>query len=119
MLETNAAAHKKQCKSLSPDDKSQILNKNANAHKKNKSLFHLKIKTYLERIILLHNTNIASLSLLIRKLKFIQKMPLNTKNNESLSLLNKKVKLSQLMQQHTENNMSCFPRRKKQDSWKP
>ncbi len=34
MLETNAAKHKKQRKSLSPDDKSQILNMNANAHKK-------------------------------------------------------------------------------------
>jgi hypothetical protein len=35
--------------------------------KRNKSLFHLKIKIYLKRIILLHNTTIASLSLLIRK----------------------------------------------------
>jgi hypothetical protein len=34
MLETNAAAHKKQPKSLSPDDKSQILNKGADAHRK-------------------------------------------------------------------------------------
>jgi hypothetical protein len=54
--------------------------------KRNESLFHLKIKIYLKRIILLHNTNIASHSLLIRKLKLIQKMPLNTKKHqESLS----------------------------------
>jgi hypothetical protein len=70
MKETNAAAHKKQCKSLSADDKDQILNKNADAHKKNASLFYLKIETYLKRIILLHNTNIASPFLLIRKLTF-------------------------------------------------
>jgi hypothetical protein len=38
MLETNAAAHNKQCESLSPDDKVQILNKDADAHKKHKSL---------------------------------------------------------------------------------
>ncbi len=59
-------------------------------------------------LILLHNTNIASHSLLIRKLKYIQKMPLNRKNTNSLSLLNRKVKLSQLMQLHTKENMSCF-----------
>jgi hypothetical protein len=34
ILETNAAVHKKQCKSLSPDDTVQILNKNDDAHKK-------------------------------------------------------------------------------------
>ncbi len=33
-METDAAAHKKQWESLSPDDKIQILNKNADAHKK-------------------------------------------------------------------------------------
>ncbi len=54
--------------------------------KRNESLFHLKIKTYLKRIILLHNTNIATCSHLIRKLKYIQKIPLNTKKHqESLS----------------------------------
>ncbi len=70
--------------------------------KRNKSFFHLKIKTYMKTIILLHNTNITSHSLLIRKLKYIQKMPLNTKNTKSLSLLNRKVKLSQLMWLHTQ-----------------
>ncbi len=98
MLETNAAAHKKQRKSIFPDDKSQILNNNANAHKKKQESISPEEKDlsdYLKRIILLHNTNIASLSLLIRKLK-----------------------LSQLMQQRTKNNMSCFPRQNKQDSWK-
>jgi hypothetical protein len=69
-LETDAAAHKKQRESLSHDDKVQILNKDADAHKKNKRLFHLKIKTYLQRIILLHNTNNARPSLLIRILKY-------------------------------------------------
>ncbi len=112
ILETNAAEHKKQSKSLPPDVKVQSLNKNADAHKKNKSLFHLKIKTYLKRIILPHNTNIVSLSLLIRKLKYIQKMLLNTKNIESLSFLNRKVKSWQLMRLHTINNMGCFPLRK-------
>jgi hypothetical protein len=34
MLETNAAAHKKQRNSLSPDGKSQILNKDTDAHRK-------------------------------------------------------------------------------------
>jgi hypothetical protein len=34
MSETNAAAHKKQHESLSPDNKSQFLNKDAGAHKK-------------------------------------------------------------------------------------
>jgi hypothetical protein len=34
ILETNAAAHKKQRNSLSSDDKVQILIKNADAHKK-------------------------------------------------------------------------------------
>ncbi len=70
ILETDAAAHKKQRESLSPDDKVQILNKDADAHKRNKSLFHLMTKIYLLKIILLHNTNIASLSLLIGKLKY-------------------------------------------------
>ncbi len=50
----------------------------------NKSLFHLKIKTYLKRIILLHNTNIGSHSLLIRKLKYIQTTE-HQKHQESLS----------------------------------
>ncbi len=79
--------------------------------KRNESLFHLKIKTYLKRIILLHNTNIASHSLLIRKLKYIQKMPLNTKNTKSLSLLSRKVKLSQSMRLPTTENTSCSPQR--------
>ncbi len=87
--------------------------------KRNEILFRLKIKTYLKRIILLHNTNSASHFLLIRKLKYIQKMPLDTKNTKGHSLLNRKVKLIQLMQLHTKENMSFFPQRKKQDSWKP
>jgi hypothetical protein len=58
--------------------------------RRNESLFHLKIETYLKRKILLHNTNIAS-----------------------HSLLNNMVKLSQLMRLHTKENMSCFPQRKK------
>jgi hypothetical protein len=33
MLETDAAAHNTQCVSLSPDDKVQVSNKDANAHK--------------------------------------------------------------------------------------
>ncbi len=70
MLETDAAAHKKQCKSFPPDDKVQILNKDADAHKKNVSLFHLQIKINSKSIILLHDTNIASRSLLIKKLKY-------------------------------------------------
>jgi hypothetical protein len=54
--------------------------------KRNESLFHLKIKTYLKRIILLHNTNIASHSLLIRKFKYIQKNAAeHKKHQESLS----------------------------------
>jgi hypothetical protein len=69
LLETDAAAHKEQCKSLSLDGKSHILNKDADAHKK-MQVSHLRIKINLKRIILLHNTNIASPSLLIRKLKF-------------------------------------------------
>jgi hypothetical protein len=70
LLETDAAAHKKQCESLPPDDKVQILNKDMMHIKRNGSLFHLNIKIYLKRIILLRNTNIASLSLLTRKLKY-------------------------------------------------
>ncbi len=35
MLETNATAHNKQCKSLPPDDKVQFLKKDADANKKN------------------------------------------------------------------------------------
>jgi hypothetical protein len=62
--------------------------------KGNKSLFFLKKNVYLCRIILLHNTNIAS-----------------------LFLLNRKVKLQKMMQLRTKENMSCFPQRKKQDSW--
>ncbi len=92
ILETNAAAHKKQRKSLSPDNKVQILNRDANAHKKKQESLSPDIKTYLSRITLLHNTNIVILSLLIRKLKYLQEMLLNTKSNESLSLLNRKFK---------------------------
>ncbi len=39
MLETDAAAHKKQRESLLLDDKVQILNKNADAHKKKRESF--------------------------------------------------------------------------------
>jgi hypothetical protein len=54
--------------------------------KRNKNLFHLKSNVFLWRIILLHNTNIASFSLLVTKLKYIQKMLLNTKKHrKSLS----------------------------------
>jgi hypothetical protein len=67
------------------------------------------IKTYLKRIILLHNTNIASHSLLIRKLKYIEKMLLNTKHTKSLSLLNRKVKLIQLMRLHTKVKYELLP----------
>jgi hypothetical protein len=59
-----------QHESLSPDDKVQILNRMPMHTKINESLFHLKIKTYLQRIILMHNTNIARPSLLIRILKY-------------------------------------------------
>ncbi len=78
-METNAAAHTKQRESLSPDDKIQIFNKNADAHKKKQESLSPNEKIYLLRIILLHNTNIASLSHLIIKLKYIYKMLLNTK----------------------------------------
>jgi hypothetical protein len=57
--------------------------------RRNKSRFYLKIETYLKRKILLHNTIIAS-----------------------HSLLNNKVKLGQLMRLHTKEIMSCFPQRK-------
>jgi hypothetical protein len=93
-LVIDSAAHQKQKQSLSPENKVQILCNDADAHRKqrkslppenkvrnlklmlmhikrNESLFHLKTKTYLKRIILLHNTNITSHSLLIRKLKSI------------------------------------------------
>jgi hypothetical protein len=93
MLCNNADACRKQRKSLSPEKKVKILETNADAHKKKQESLSPEDETYLKRIILLHNTNIASYSLLIRKLKYIQKMPLNTKNTKSLSLLNRKVKL--------------------------
>ncbi len=86
--------------------------------KSNKNLFHLMTTTYLWRIVLQQNTNITSLSLLIKKLKYLQKMQPNKKNTESLSLLNKQFKLWQLMWLQTKYNISCFPHRRKQDSWK-
>ncbi len=70
ILETDAAAHKKQWESLSPDDKLQILNKDADAHKKKQESLSPDGKDLFVKIILLHNTNIASLSLLIGKLKY-------------------------------------------------
>ncbi len=50
--------------------KGQNFTNNADAHKKKQESLSPEKKTYLKRIILLYNTNIASHSLLIRKLKY-------------------------------------------------
>jgi hypothetical protein len=88
----NADAHKKQQESLSPDDKVQILNKDADAHKKKRESLSPEDKDLFVKNNTSAHTNIASPSLLTRKLKNQQSMLLNTKNIESLSLLNRKVK---------------------------
>jgi hypothetical protein len=70
ILCNDADAHRKQRESLPPEQKVKFLEIDADAYKNNESLFHLKIKTYLKRIILLHNTNITTHSHLMRKLKY-------------------------------------------------
>ncbi len=61
--------------------------------RRNESLFHLKIETYLKRKILLHNTNIASHSLLNNKVNLSQLMRLHTKRKYELLLPEKKARL--------------------------
>ena len=94
LLIKKADTERKQCKYLPPEKKDNMLETNAAAHKKamqatfflmtkvkfctrmlmhikrNENLFHIKIKTYLNQITLLHNTNIASLLFLIRTVKY-------------------------------------------------
>jgi hypothetical protein len=111
-LETNAAAHKKQRKSLSPDNKVQILNKNADAHKKKQESLSPKDKDLFAKKNTAAQHNIASLSLLIRKLKYIQKMLLNTKKHGSFSP-EQKGQVMTIDAAHTKDNISCFPWRKK------
>jgi hypothetical protein len=94
---------------LAQHDKGQILNKNANAHKKKQESLSPEDKDLFEK------TNTAAQHKHCKSLSPDQKTQVYTKDaaehkkNKSLSLLNKKVKLSQLMQQCTKNNMSCFP----------
>jgi hypothetical protein len=70
ILCNDADAHRKQCESLSPEKKIQILQTNADSHKKKQELLSLEDKDLFDKHILLHNINIASHSLLIRKLKY-------------------------------------------------
>jgi hypothetical protein len=65
-----ADAHKKQRESLSLDDKVQILNKDADAHEKQRESLLPEDEDLFEKIILLHTTNIARPSFLIRMLKY-------------------------------------------------
>jgi hypothetical protein len=87
--------------------------------KRNASPFHLKIKTYLKRIILLHNTNNASHSLLIRKLKYIQKMPLNRKKHQKSLSSEQKGQTKSIDVAAHKRKYQLLPMEKKQDSWKP
>jgi hypothetical protein len=96
ILETDADAHKEKQESLSPKDKDLFVKNNTAAQHKHCKSFSPGPKAQVLTI------NAAE-----------------HKNTESLSLLNRKVKLSQLLWLHTTENMSCFPWRKKQDSWKP
>jgi hypothetical protein len=119
ILCNDADAHRKQRESLPSKKKVKILKTDADAHKKKRESLSPEDKDLFERIILLHNTNIASHSLLIRKLKLIQQMPLNTKEKtqESLSFQQNGQTKSIDAVVH-KRKYELLPPEKKQDSWK-
>jgi hypothetical protein len=70
ILCNDADAHRKQCNSYPPEKKLKLLETNADAHKKKQESLSLEDRDLFEQKILQHNTNIAILSLLFRKLKY-------------------------------------------------
>jgi hypothetical protein len=70
MLCKDADAHRKQRKSLPPEKKVKILETDADAHKEKRESLSPEDKDLFVKKILLHDANIANLSLLIRKLKY-------------------------------------------------
>jgi hypothetical protein len=119
ILCNDADAHRKQCKSLPPEKKVKFLETNADAHKKKQeSLSPDNKDLFVKNNTAAQNKHLKSLSP-DQKAQALKINAAEQKNIESLSLLNRKVKLTQLMRLHTKENMSCSPRRKQQDSWKP
>jgi hypothetical protein len=96
ILEINAAAHKKQCESLPPEKKVKFLETNADVHKKKQESLSPEYKN------LFGKNNTAAQHKHCKPLSPDQKAQENTK-----------------MLLRTKNNIGCFPRRKKEDSWKP
>ncbi len=79
ILCNDADAHRKLCESSSPEKKVKILETDADAHKKKQKSLSLDDKDLFVKNHIDTKHNIASLSLLIRKLKYMHKMLLNTK----------------------------------------
>ncbi len=83
----------KQHESLFPDDKAQILKKDAAAHKKKQeSLSHEDKDLFVKNNTAAQHKHCKSLSP-DKKTQVLTMMLLKTKSNESISLLNRKLKL--------------------------
>ena len=96
---------KKQRESLSPDDKVQVLNKNANAHKKKQESLSPEDKDLFAKNHTATQHKYCKALSPDQNNEVLKIDAAEHKKERSFSLLNKKVKLSQMMQQRTKNNM--------------